>query len=747
MKDSNSLVESPVASNGKAIRAAATALLAKGFWPVPIYPPGIERPSGVTTGKEPMGAGWGLDRLTVDTINVRLNRHKDARIGICLGPDRGPGGAWIADLEGDGDQAGESLALLLGGELAETMSWSSARGMHHVFAVDGERLLELLTQAGATEGNGSASGVFKLEALPGLEIRIGGHKEDGTPKQLQSLVPPSPGTDGLPRVWIHGPESVTTLPESAYAFLEGLAERRAIQSGGEPLNGSAVPKNFPTPPGTSAEERARKYARTIDPAISGQGGHDKTFYAACKLGPGFNLPRDLALRIIAEEFNPRCQPPWKPHEIEHKVDDAYAKESRRGWLLNAQPAMNGNPGRPRKPRAGDSIPFVNFTEKGYAKSTILNVEIWLQHNGYVIRRNDFSGVVTINGEPADDSTHTQITSLMLASVPETSWTPQHVIAAITNLAYRNRFSPPRDWLDSLSWDFTERIKNLFPCGFGSPGRSYEQESGRIFMIQGGCRVLSPGCKADYVPVLTGDQGNYKSTGLMALVPKPEWFSDTLPRDLHDHKVTGELLQGRLIIEMGELASLNRSTVEATKSFITRQEDRYRETWGRVTRDHPRMCVLAGTTNEDEFLQDTANRRFLPIATTPAPSGLKWIQDNRDQLWAEAAYIARGWIEAGTMALEMAKLGAAIEALAKDPQECARVRDPWENIFADRFIKGDKTTVAECFEILAGDPRNPAKPIDMRRGVEMRISKALKVAGFHKKRDNLPPRGWYYEKVR
>jgi hypothetical protein len=107
------------------------------------------------------------------------------------------------------------------------------------------------------------------------------------------------------------------------------------------LNGQAeTQKRESSAAAPDVEKRAREYARTIDPAISGQNGHSKTFYAACKIGPGFDLPRDLALRIIAEEYNPRCQPPWSEHDLEHKIDSAYATEAKRGWLLQNKPTAN-----------------------------------------------------------------------------------------------------------------------------------------------------------------------------------------------------------------------------------------------------------------------------------------------------------------------------------------------------------------------------------------------------------------------
>jgi putative DNA primase/helicase len=93
----------------------------------------------------------------------------------------------------------------------------------------------------------------------------------------------------------------------------------------------------------SLEERIVRYLNACDPAISGQRGHDQIFKVACNVGPGFNLTKAEAIRYIKTHYNSRCQPEWSDREIEHKVDSAYAKETRRGWLLNgsSQQATNG----------------------------------------------------------------------------------------------------------------------------------------------------------------------------------------------------------------------------------------------------------------------------------------------------------------------------------------------------------------------------------------------------------------------
>lgn len=76
--------------------------------------------------------------------------------------------------------------------------------------------------------------------------------------------------------------------------------------------------------GKSALDRARAYIATMPGAVSGQGGHDQTFNAACRAAVDFGLGRD-EVRLVLEEFNARCSPPWSEKDLEHKVDEAMKK--------------------------------------------------------------------------------------------------------------------------------------------------------------------------------------------------------------------------------------------------------------------------------------------------------------------------------------------------------------------------------------------------------------------------------------
>lgn len=152
------------------------------------------------------------------------------------------------------------------------------------------------------------------------------------------------------------------------------------------------------------------------------------------------------------------------------------------------------------------------------------------------------------------------------------------------------------------------------------------------------RVMNPGCKFDYMLVLVGKQGVGKSTLFKRLGGR--WFNDSLSMNDTKDKTAAEKLQGYWIMEIGELAGIKKAEVEAVKSFLSRQHDIYRPAFGRRTIEHPRQCIIVGSTNNDSgFLRDsTGNRRFWPVTVEGAPVGRgPWAIDDYtvDMLWAEA----------------------------------------------------------------------------------------------------------------
>lgn len=82
-------------------------------------------------------------------------------------------------------------------------------------------------------------------------------------------------------------------------------------------------------PTADMTDRCVKYIEKCPDAVSGQSGHDKTFYAAC-ICFRFGLSDTEVWRVMEWFNSAKCSPPWSPKELAHKVDDARAKVNAAG---------------------------------------------------------------------------------------------------------------------------------------------------------------------------------------------------------------------------------------------------------------------------------------------------------------------------------------------------------------------------------------------------------------------------------
>ncbi|HTR54985.1 MAG TPA: virulence-associated E family protein [Kofleriaceae bacterium] len=210
---------------------------------------------------------------------------------------------------------------------------------------------------------------------------------------------------------------------------------------------------------------------------------------------------------------------------------------------------------------------------------------------------------------------------------------------VADRAQLNGFHPVRDYLASLSWDRTPRIARWLIDYAGAPDTEYVRAVSRIVMVAAARRIRRPGAKYDEMLILESPQGFDKSNALRVLAVRDDWFTDDLPLGA-DTKRLMEATAGKWIIEAGELKGMGKGDIAALKAYLSRQRDEARMSYDHKNTVAPREFVIIGTTNErDGYLRDaTGNRRFWPVRVQRFD--LARLQDERDQIWAEAAEAER-----------------------------------------------------------------------------------------------------------
>lgn len=224
------------------------------------------------------------------------------------------------------------------------------------------------------------------------------------------------------------------------------------------------------------------------------------------------------------------------------------------------------------------------------------------------------------------------------------WYRGHLESAIDKAATMNSYDPLIDYLKSLEWDQTPRIATVFQRHLDVPDNEYVQAVATSMFVGAVRRAIYPGCKYDHMVVLIGEEGSGKSKFCSTIAKYHDFFTDTLG-DLRNKDAIVNM-QGKWIIEFGELKALQGVSAEHTKAFLSAEVDNIRLPFGRRTTPMPRRCIFIGTTNNYVFITDTGtNRRTLPIFTPLSEESgkvmdVKKLEAEVDQLWAEAVQLVR-----------------------------------------------------------------------------------------------------------
>jgi len=139
----------------------------------------------------------------------------------------------------------------------------------------------------------------------------------------------------------HRRAALVSVPDALRAGWSNPLSREQLEAVAKRFLERQPPERLPSSTRGEAKdidvvERARRYLSQIAPAVSGEGGHSKTFLAAQQIVRGFKLSDDEALPLLLE-WNQTCQPPWDESDLRHKLSEAREKGTAVEWGQHLRP--------------------------------------------------------------------------------------------------------------------------------------------------------------------------------------------------------------------------------------------------------------------------------------------------------------------------------------------------------------------------------------------------------------------------
>lgn len=621
--------------------AVALELAKRGFLVFPMF----LRQAGAWTGN----TGW-QEHASTDPAIVAAwwRKAPEAAIGLLAGE---PNGFCVLDIDRKNGVDGFATLRALGLD-PETMSPVRVRtpsgGMHVYFAPE-PRLKNWAGKLGAGLDTRTTGG---LVLAPGSTKGGGFYESVGVPLGTVEL-PPFPAALIPPAQPERGP--VEPLAEATAEQREWAADQLAERC----ADLAATP------------EGQREH--TLNAAAMWAGGAAAHGFLDEAEAKGELEAAALACGLPAREIRAKLTRSWtdglrKPiAEFPGRavsVDDIFDEEPETADALSVP--VTPKPGR------------VLVTKRGEVARTLQNAVVFAGRvlRGRRLRWNLLAGgaeIVVDKSEPRRIDDH-DLAALRI----EIECTGMHslgkdlVADAVRIIARADSYHPVQEHLEALpAHDGRRRLDSWLVGYLGVDDTPYARVVGRKFLVAMIARAMLPGCKADHMLVLGGDQDIGKSTVCAILADRPEWFLDALPdigKDGGDPAM--KALRGKWIVEVGEMVATRKSEQEDLKAFISRQVDEYRLAYDREQTAAPRQCVLIGTTNRREFLRDdTGDRRYWPVWCN-GPLKLDDMKADRSQLLAEALAAFRS---GDTWHLDRAE-----SALARVEQAAYAESDPWDD---------------------------------------------------------------------
>ena len=202
-----------------------------------------------------------------------------------------------------------------------------------------------------------------------------------------------------------------------------------------------------------------------------------------------------------------------------------------------------------------------------------------------------------------------------------------------------------EWLKELpEWDGIERIRSFLSDHFGAEATELNQWASAALFVQVIKRTLEVPCRWRGIPILIGPQFTGKSALVQHLLPEHLQRYVVLELNLKEQsKSMVEQFMGCAVVELSEMAGMNRAGLEKVKSFITLPYDRQRLPYRTDAETVDRRCAFVGTMNQGSELphDPSGSTRWVCVECPGGCDVESLFADSayRQQLFAEAKLLA------------------------------------------------------------------------------------------------------------
>lgn len=350
------------------------------------------------------------------------------------------------------------------------------------------------------------------------------------------------------------------------------------------------------------------------------------------------------------------------------------------------------------PPAADTRPAFTTKKDGTILPTLPNVVAmmrWTAGFGYVIRYDKFKDIIVYrHSDSAEwrvftDESYTELRLRAILAGVDATLSADITRTAVNFVAHENTVDTATEWLSAQRWDGVPRVASFWSTVMRQKQSPYLEAVSQYLWTALAGRVLRPGCQVDMVPVLSGAQGQRKSTLVALLTPSA---SEYVSVSLSDRDADlARSLRGKLVADWAELRGIRTREADAIKGWLTQNKDEWVPKFKEFSSTMPRRFVVIGTTNNTRYLSDpSGSRRWLPLQV---PTGTmlhtQYLSHNREQLWAEGAELFK---QHGVM-------WEAAESLARQHHGRATVRDVWQPA-VERWLRESPRKEIEVSDALA-----------------------------------------------